>query len=311
MATLLEKITAQVSPSLPGVDWEALEQQFGMSREAVVYHSDPGKTPEETGAFAYDKYIDAARARAELQIDQILMSFQVKDDPNTSASEVQLAMTAWDEAQREAVKIGDVVLRALRMGKSLLTKDDTFVVNREAYRAIISATYLICLYGNLVHSRKLMQFEDFPPEEIVQSAENLTQMFNGLAMLGEMGAFGVLKPSATGASAPAIITVAIASVLAVGILCFAFVTMQETADFNRNVTLVCQDAIRRGDAKALERCEELTRLNRIGRDGGPVGEAAKSIADAAKWLAVLVGAVYILPKVMGAFPSKKDRKAFS
>lgn len=297
---MLEKIASEMAPRLVGVDWVVLEEKFGMHRNELVYHSDTSKPPDETGAFAYDRYIQKALVRAEEQLKQIQLTFQVKDDPNTQQDELVLAMSAWDEVQQESIKMGDVILNALGAGKSFFGSNENFVVQREAYRAAVSATYLICLYGALVHMRKLMQFEEIPGEVIVQSADNLAKTLNGLAILGEIGALDALKPEAppaTGTPISAVITISIASVFAVGVICFMLVTMQQQVGFNRNVRLVCEDAVKRQDKSMLDRCQALLEMNTIAINGGPpFVETAKSIGNAALKIAVLVGAFYLVSK---------------
>lgn len=305
MATVIEQIANQAAEALPGVDWEALEERFGMPREQLVFDvGTPGKqAPEETGAFAYDVFIKAALARAEVQLSQIVLTSQVKDDPATRENEVVVSMHAWEEVQHEAVTVGNVVLRAFQAGQDFLSQSNSFVVPLEAYRAIVTSTYITCLYGAVVHARKLMQLEDFSGEEIVASAENVTQTLNALAMLGEMGALNPLKPKATGVTAPAVITVAIASVLAIGLICFAIVTVQEEQNRNQLIRLFCEDSVRRGES--VDRCKELMELNDLGHRGGPVALAAEKIGSTSVKVGLVLLALLVVPKLVNIYTKRR------
>jgi len=307
MATILEKISESMSPEIPGVDWETLEQRFGMPREFVVQHSEEGKTPDEIGLFSYDIYLKAALARAELQLSKIEMSFQVKDNPNTRFSEADEAMRAWDEVQREANKVGSKVLSALKSGDEFLGFTNSFKIDRESYRAMISSTYLICLYGVLMHARKLMQLNDFTGREIVESADDITKALNGIAILGEMGALDSLRPTAAGTgvafTVPVIVVLSVTAVFAVGIICYTILSMHQQGKFNESVRLVCEDAIERGDGESLERCQELLEIN---RQSGPGADAGK-IADAVLKIAIGVSILFLVPKVISWIPEGKGR----
>lgn len=302
--SLLEEIASEISTDIPGIDWDALEARFGMPREELVYHTG-GETPDESGAFAYDLFIQAARARAEAQLGTIQLTFQVKDNPDTREDEMSLAMSAWEKIQNEEVAIGDVVLRALRTGKSYLSDEDAFEVDRETLRAMVSSVYLICLYGTLIHLKKLMQFREMSGEAIVQSADDVTRMFNALAIMGEQGALDPLRPRAAGVvQVPVVIAISIAAVFVVGSIAYLFVTSQRQASVNKAMELLCEDAIRTGDEDAKERCADLVEINSVATKG-PTERMVLSIGQAA----LMVGGAYALIMLAPMVPKMLRRFA--
>lgn len=290
MATLLEKIAAEISPEIPGIDWEALEARFGKPRELLVFDTG-GDTPDESGAFAYDLFIQAARARAEAQLATVQLTFQVKDDPATEEDEISLAMAAWEEVQQEQTTIGGALLRALQNDRQFLSSSSSFEISREAFRASISSAYLICLYGALIHLKKMMQFEEMSGEAIVQSADDVTRMFNALAILGEKGALDVLRPKATGVvQAPVVIVVSIAAVFVVSAIAYLYVTAQRQSAVNKAMKIICEEAQRTGDAELLEQCSVLAGKNSGVATHGPAERMVLTIGQAA----LMVGGAYAL-----------------
>lgn len=307
MPSLIAQIAQQFSPRLPGVDWNALEHRFGMHRDELVYHSDISKPPDDTGVFAYDKYISLAMARAEIQLARIQLSFQVKDSPATQVNDITIAMRAWDRAQKEAITVGDETLRLLERGVRFFDSDEEYLIKIEDYRALISSTYVICLYGALIHAKKLMQFEDFNGRDIVEHADMIVKTLNGLALLGETGALDVLQPRALGVTVPATIAiVAISAVFVVGFICYASITMQEAARYNDLVKTVCEESIASGDPAAIERCEGLVRLNKVGTEG-PLANTAQSLASASMTIAISLIALMAAPSILRAF-SKRTKQ---
>lgn len=304
MPSLVEKIAAQIAAKLPGIDWESLEQQFGMPREELVYHNDVTRPPDDTGIFAYDKSIRFALARADIQMSKISLSYQVTDSPDTIDNEVSLAMRAWDRVQASAVDVGDLALKSIKLGFRDIYDEKEAIVKVEDYRAIITSTYLTCLYGALIHFKKLMQFEDFDSLVIVDHADTIVRTLNALSTLGEMEALSVLAPQATGAAPVVMTVIAISSAFVIGVICYAAVSMQEVSRYNDLVEVVCQEAIKTGDAAAVARCGDLIKLNKAGVVG-PVVSTAKSLADATNTIAIALIALMVTPTVISFFRKKK------
>jgi hypothetical protein len=199
------------------------------------------------------------------------------------------------------------VLSALKGGDEFLGFADSFKVDRESYRAMVSSTYLICLYGVLMHARKLMQLNDFTGREIVESADDITKALNGIAILGEMGALDSLRPTAaaTGALPVAVVVVlSVTAVFAVGLICYTILKMHQQGKFNESVRLICEDAIARGDGASLERCKDLLEIN---QQQGP-GEDAAKIGDAVFKIAIGVSLLFLVPKLISWIPEGKGRK---
>lgn len=298
MSTLLEKIAEQVAPRIPGVNWQVLEAEFGLPREQLVYQSDVNKEPEDTGIFAYGRYISDALARAQVQLQKVQLSYQVKDNPDTAEDELALTMEAWNEVQQEALSIGDVVLKALKLGEASVGLNNRFIVHREAYRAAITATYVICLYSAVVHAKKIMQFENISGAEIVRSADDTAKTLNALALLGELGALDVLKPPEGVSGAPVVITVAIASAFIIGVVCYTVVTTRRLSDYNKQIEIICELAAESGNQEAIERCTGLVEMHVTSREGGPIAATARNVGNAAVSIAGSILLLFLTPTLV-------------
>lgn len=229
MPTVTEKIAFEVSDQLGGVPWGQLEQELGIPREEIVYRD----------LARYSKSLQDALAAAEVQLTDVVLSFQVKDDPATSADEVVLAMQAWQDVQQELSTVGSRVLEALRQDITMLDPDNALVVSTEHYRAVISSTYLSCLYGVLLHLKGMMQLSEVAPEDIVESADNLVKTLNGLTKLGEMGLLDPLKKKVQATSGiPAGVAIAILVVLGIAIIAWCVVALTAQMEVNRNIRLL-------------------------------------------------------------------------
>lgn len=303
MASLIEKIAQETSSLLEGVDWAKLEQEFGLPREEIVY--DTSREPASASGWAkYQEYIQAAYQRANVSLEGVVLSWQIEDDPNTSESEVLEAMQAWEAVQKETVTIGDAVLRALRSNIDFLSSENAYQIDREILRAMISSTYMVCLFGAIAHARAIMQLSDVAPEDIVESAEVITKTFNGLADLADMGVLDPLRretsePSgaelAPMGAVPVAVVVAIVAVVGVGIIAWCIVAVMKQIETNRAIRELCRDAAT-GSEEDKERCAELVKLNLTSSQGGPFENFAKSLGEAA----LMVGISYAI--IMVAVP---------
>jgi len=192
-------------------------------------------------------------------------------------------------------------------------QEHALLVNRESLRAMISSTYLICLFGAVVHARAMLQLSDVAPEDIVESADNITKTLNGLAMLADMGVLDPLKRHGT-ASVGAIsagVIIAVVLVVAVAIIAWCAVAMTKQSVVNRNLRLICEEAIRRGDPKRLDECAELLRLSLVASKGGPIEDAAKSIGQAALMVAIAFAAFKLIPpiaRVMSGAAKRREKR---
>lgn len=300
MSRVIEKMAAEVSGQLGGIPWEQLEQRFGMPREELVYQV----TGEETGFSEYQKHITAALASAEEQLKDVVLSFQVEDDPATSEDEVVEAMKAWEKVQKELNTVGSQVLQALQDGVQKVQQENALVLPIEQYRAIISSTYVASLYGALIHVKGLMQLSDTAPEDIVESATNVTKTLNGLARLGEIGLLNPLKKNAQAtAGIPAGVAIALLVVVGIGILAWCVVALTAQMEVNRNVRRICEDAERRNDKDAYNRCIELLKINNSAYQGGPF-QPIEDLAKTLGQLALFAGIGYAIFKFSGPVARK-------
>lgn len=321
MATLLEKIAAEVSPRLGGVDWDALEAELGIPREEVVYHTG-APSSGEGGLFLYQKYIKAAFDRANASLKDIRLTWQIEDDPATSENEVVEAMEAWDKTKQEAVTIGDSVLHALRSNIEVLSGDNAFEIVKEDLRAMVSSTYMTCLYGALAHAKGVMQLSDVAPEDIVNSADSITKTFNAIADMADMGVLNPLKdtPAAPSPSSeevvvqgtgavPVAILVVIGAVVGVALIVWCIVEVIKQQALNRTIQLVCEDAVKSGDEGAKDRCLELIKINKTSQNGGPLGDLALSLGQAALMVGISYAVFWVIPPLVRAFNGKRRAEA--
>lgn len=310
--SILDKIAQEVSPDLPGMPWEELEEKFGMPRTELVLHvGGEGQSAETDGFFAYTQHLRDGYNRMQAVLDKCVMSFQVEDNPATSQNEVVLAVRAWDEVQNSVLSVGNVVLGALRM--NVPTLDDGVTLEQEKFRAIVSSTQLMCLYGVVSHTQASMQLAQVASEDIVESADNLMKTMNGVVQLWDMGALDTLKKptgsppvvvQASGLGAiPAAVVIAIFATLAVGIIAWCVVAMTKQLEVNRQMKAICEDAVRRQDKFAMENCMELLKINSVSTDGGPF-EAVSSLAKAVLW----VGIGYLLFQIAKPVAAMLDRR---
>ena len=328
MASLLEKIAAEVSPDLGSVDWDALEAELRIPREEVVYHTGtPGQA--NGGLFKYQEYINEAYNRANASLANIRLTWQIEDNPATSENEIQLAMEAWEQVQNETVAIGDTVLHALRSNIEFLSTDKEFVVEKELLRAMVSSTYLTCLYGAVAHAKGILQLSDVAPEDIIKSADSITKTFNALAQMADMGVLDPLKDaSAPAVTNPAIATeevvvdstqglgavpvavvVAIAAVVGVGLIAWCIIEVVKQQATNRAIDLMCKEAVKSGEQADLDRCLELVKINKTSQNGGPLGDFARSLGDAALMVAIGYGIFMFAPILVRMLSDRQTRKA--
>ena len=319
--TLLEKIAAEVSPDLGGVDWDALELQLGIPREEVVYHT--AENTDGSGVFLYQAYIKQAFDRAEIALSDVQLTWQVEADPATAEDDIALSMEAWKKVKEETISIGDNVLHALRTNIEFLSGNNAFEMNKELLRAMISSTYMTNLYGALAHAKAMMQLSDVAPEDIINSADNITKTFNALAMMANMGVLNPLKrtpavkpPPETvtedvvieGTSGvPVAVLIVIGAVLAIGLIAWCIVEVIKQQATNRAIQLVCEDAVRSGDEDAQSRCIELVKLNKTAQNGGPLGDLALSLGQAALMVGISYAAFMLIPPLARMFKRRESR----
>lgn len=312
--SVLNSIAAEISPELPGIPWEDLEKKFGIPREEVVVHVGENTSPNVSGFFAYTEILRQTYGRMEEVLSKCILSFQVEDNPATSQNERVLAARALDSVEQGLSEVGDQILAALRANISVLADEDAVNLEQEKFRAVISVTQISCLYGLVTHVNGGMQLAKVAPEDIVNSADELCKTMNGVIQLWDVGALNSLKrdqlPPVVAqpvGAIPAAVIVIIVATIAAAILAWCVVSMTKQLEVNRQMKLICEDAVRRQDKHALEVCAELLKVNTVatGGEGGPMDWVA------ALGKAVLyVGIGYVLLKVAGPVSemlSKKDR----
>ncbi len=314
--SILNSIAEEVSPDLPGIPWEQLEQKFGIPREEIVLHVTQSTSPEESGFFAYTVVLHDTYKRMEALLNQCILTFQVEDNPATSENEKVIAAQAMSSVESSLTEVGGSVLSALKANVEVLSSSDAVNLDQEKYRAVISASQIACLYGVLSHVRGSMQLAEVAPEDIVKNADDLCKTMNGIIHLWDLGALNTLKRNPTPTTPvitqpvgalPVAVVVVIFATIAVGIIAWCVVSVIKQLEVNRQMKLICEDAVRRQDKHALEVCAELLKVNSVatGGEGGPFD-----------WIAVFGKAIlyagigYVLIKVAGPVSemlSKKDR----
>ena len=289
MSTLNDIANYVAENVIPGIDWEALEAKWGIPREEVVYHLDPSTEAADGGMFDYIDQILAAKDRAEAQINQIQLSFQVEDNPATAENELQEALVAYKAVRSGVTDVGRSLLQSLEEGAAQVIAGEELHMSRNDYRAFITNMWVTALYGAVAHAEALMQLEDVAPEDIVESADLVCRALNGLAMLGEEGALDPLKPQAAGAvPIGVVVALSVAGVIAVGIIAWMVIAIQKQGSFNKIADLVCTDALVGGDPERLKRCERLAAMNKVALN--PPDEPFKGLAMAA----LMISGAYVL-----------------
>lgn len=313
--SVLNSIADEVSPDLPGIPWEQLEERFGVPREEIVTHV--GADAASSGFTAYTGVLQDTYMRMAGLLEQCVLSFQVEDNPATSANERVLASQALTSVESGLREVGSSVLNALKANVPVLSEDQAVNLEQEKFRAVITSSQVTCLYGVLSHVRGAMQLSSVAPEDIVKSADELCKTMNGIIKLWDLGALNSLKREFTpgtpvivkpvGAIPVAVIIVIVAT-LAAAIIAWCVVAMTKQLEVNRQMKLICEDAVRRQDKHALEVCAELLKVNSVatGGDEGPFG-----------WLtglgkaALFLGLGYVLLKVAGPVSDILSKKAKS
>lgn len=304
---LLEQIAATVTPRLGGIDWPALELRFGMPRDRIVYHVAPtgGASSQTDGLFAYLEVMTAAKARADVALKDVVLSWKVQDDPQTRQSEIKQAMDAFTDVQEDLGNIEKAVLSAVNNNFTFLTPDASLVMQREHFRAIVSSIYMASLYGMVVHANAIMQANNVDGFLIADSADEIVRAYNALVFLSESGALDTLKlntlvppppeaPSTPGVGLTPIAWAAIITIsvtLVVAIVAWCVVNMEKQAFVNRMVKDLCEDALKTGDPNKYKRCTELVEIN---------GTATSSPPNPGDWVlefgkgALLIGIAFAI-----------------
>jgi len=296
--SILQKIAQEISPDLPGMPWEDLENHLGMPREEIVRHVQESGDRTEEGFFLYTKILQDKYAQFEAVLNQLVLTFQVEDNPGTSQNEVLLAVAAWKSVEKEVLDVGAATLRALKA--KVQTLDKSLLLEQEKFRATISQTQLGCLYGVVVHSKGTMQVAKIAPEDIVESADNLMKTMNGIIKLWYLGAFNTLKrqtaiePVGALPVVPAIV-IAVSATAAVGIIAWCIVAMTKQTAVNLHMRAICEDAITSGDSQSKKDCIELLKINAVSTDGGPFAQLTEGMSVIGKAL-LFAGIGYALFK---------------
>src|SRR5690606_21253051 len=170
----------------------------------------------------------------------------------------------------------------LQTSVDVLSEDQAVKLDQVEFRAVISASQISCLYGVLSHVRGAMQLASVAPEDIVKSADDLCKTMNGIIKLWDLGALNTLKREVTpgtpvvvkpvGALPVAVIIVIVATIAA-AIMPWCAVAMTKQLAANREMTMICEDAVRRQYKHAREVCAALLTGNSVatGGEAGPSG----------------------------------------
>lgn len=301
--SVLNSIAEEISPDLPGIPWEQFEQRFGVPREEVVTHV--GADPASSGFTAYSNVLHDTYMRMSGLLDQCVLSFQVEDNPATSGNERVLASQALSSVERGLHEVGSTVLDALKANLSILPDDKTVNLEQEKFRAVITTTQVSCLYGVISHVRGAMQLSSVAPEDIVKSADDLCKTMNGIIKLWDMGALNTIKRESIPGepvivkpvgALPAAVIIAIVATAVAGIIAWCVVATTKQLEVNRQMKLICEDAVQRQDKHALEVCAELLKVNSVATSGddGPFGWV-QGLGKAV----LFVGVGYLLLKLAG------------
>jgi hypothetical protein len=305
--SVLNSIADEISPDLPGIPWEELEQRFGVPREELVLHV--GADAASSGFTAYTSILHDTYMRMSSLLEQCILSFQVQDNPATSENERVLAAKALASVEKDMEDAGSRILSALQANIEVLSGSQAVNLEQEKFRAVISASQISCLYGVLSHVRGAMQLAQVAPEDIVDSADDLCKTMNGIIKLWDFGALNTLKREASPVgAAPVAIIVVIAATMAAAIVAWCVVAVTKQLEVNRQMKLICEDAVKRQDKHALAVCEELLKVNSVATGGadGPFGWM-ETIGKAALFL----GIGYVLLKVAGPVSDMLSKKGKS
>lgn len=300
------ELASKVNVELGGVDWTSLEAKLGIPREEIVYHT--GEEVSDSGFAMYLQYLQAAHARAKKALEDsgIVLSWQVTEDPNTSEKEVVEAMRAWDAVQRETVDVSDIVLAAIDSNVALLSTDDSFRIERERLRAMVSSVYMVSLYGSVGHKEVIMQSASVAPEDIVESADIIVKSFNALTHLVESGSLNSLKkPLDALGVAPATVMVVISVVVAVCVIAWCIVAVTKQIKVNKAIEQLCTEAVRTGSSKDKARCSALVEMNLTATEGGPSIAPLVDLKGILIAGAVLAGLVILGPPLVRSLDSRR------
>lgn len=299
------KLASKVEAELGGVNWAELEVKLNIPREEVVYHT--GAEVSDSGAFMYWHYIDVAylRAKQALTDNQIVLSWDVTDNPATEENEVVLASKAWDAIQRETVDVAGVTMGAIEQGVSFLDPSKAMLVDREKLRAMVSSIFMVSLYGSVAHKQVVMQHANVAPEDIIESADEIVKSFNAITRLVEVGALNPLrKETATaglGLAPGVIVTIAVLAVVAICIIAWCIVATTKQIKVNKAIEQMCTEAARTGSEKDKERCSALVEMNLTATEGGPSIPPLGDLKNMVIASAVIAGLVILGPPLVKAF----------
>jgi hypothetical protein len=140
--------------------------------------------------------------------------------------------------------------------------------------------------------------------------------------MAELGVLDPLKDPATSSAAaseevatqglgavPVAVVVAIAAVVGVGLIAWCIVEVIKQQATNRAIELICQEAVKTGDQADLDRCLELVKINKTSQNGGPLGDLAVSLGQAALMIGVGYAIFMVAPLVVRMLSDKQTRKA--
>lgn len=301
--SVLISIAEEISPDLPGIPWEELEQRFGVPREEVVLHV--GADAASSGFTAYTSVLYDKYHRMAGLLEQCVMSFQVQDNPATSANERVIAAQALISVEQDLEEVGGSVLSALKANVDVLSENEAVNLEQEKFRAVISASQVSCLYGVLLHVKGAMQLSQVAPEDIVKNADELCKTMNGIIKLWDLGALNTLKREVTPATPvivkpvgalPVAVIVVIVATVAAAIIAWCVVSLTKQLAVNRQMKRICEDAVQRQDKHALKVCADLLKVNSVAT-GGEAG--LFGWIEGLGRTALFVGIGYVLFKLAG------------
>lgn len=308
MASKIEQLASEISPSIPGVPWGEISRLWGMSPQEIVTDTQPpadGQTP--MGIQQYQHAMDQAYLRAKAAIDTIDMPWDIGTEE---------AMRAWNDVRDRTLDVSNSALVALKQSfYSVLPDSVSLDVHVEEFRAIVASTYMTALYGFVLHRRMAFQKFDVSANTIIEHAEEVTKAFNLLDMWFRDGVLGPLQrkgPAPVGAiQIPVVVgaVVAITAVAIVAALAWTMVANKKISATNRAMDLLCKRAVETKDESLLAACKEMSEQNQVALESGPSNFGPDSIVRWITWGVVAYLAVTVLPPAFRAWEAGNKRRA--
>lgn len=270
-------------------------------------------------------YIDTLQAAFD---EYFLVLFQLNIPELEFATSSKSALSAYDTMSAAIAAKANAVYSALSSGKPFVAANEAVTLSSVVLRQWLVSVNAVTWASFQAHESGAWAWAvengKVSASEMKASAENVYRLWKIIGKLDKMGALQALKkPQFKGAaglgdplSGGAIIAIALASVAVIAIIAFALVTLKVESNRIHQIEQTCQDENGRMLASPPPHCA--TYFGNIAKDPNghlatflaPVTEALTAAVKSIAWVAgagvlLYVGAVYVLPSVMGTFSARK------